>query len=340
MISPSSAESFSTTKKTVTERPVLSKKSDDKFETTLLLPVGACCIAEGGLRTKGLFKRNDVDTPLMTVITVVYNGAAHLEKTILSVLNQTYDNVEFVVVDGGSTDGTLDIIRKYDHAIDYWVSEKDAGIYDAMNKGIRLAAGEWINFMNSGDLFYENTTMDRVVPNLELGLAIVYGDVETVSDRYSANVKKASFPVSVKNLVMKMPICHQSMFVRLRSFKHIGLFDTGYKICADHDWLVKALLHGNQSKYLPQCMALCNVDGVSSTSIFQRKRERLTIALEHFDDLKPKIYLMAFVSFAKAPFNFCLSKLNLLGVHRRFKPMKTIRATVNSKSASGGKGLS
>jgi hypothetical protein len=171
------------------------------------------------------------------------------------------------------------------------------------------------------------------VPNLELGLDIVYGDVETVSDRYSANVKKASFPVRAQDLLMKMPICHQSMFVRLSSLKHIGLFDTIYKICADHDWLVKALLNGHQLKYLPQCMALINVDGVSSTSIFQRKRERLAIALVHFDDLKPKIYLMAFVSFAKAPFNFCLSKLNLLGVHRRFKPMKTIRAAVNSKSA-------
>jgi len=324
MIPPSSAESFSTTKKTVTERPILSKSADDKFETSLVLPVSASRIAEGGLRTKGLFKRNDADRPLVTVITVVYNSAAHLEMTILSMLNQTFDNVEFIVIDGGSTDATLDIIRKYDHAIDYWVSEKDAGIYDAMNKGIRLATGDWLNFMNAGDLFYENTTLARVVAKLASDLAIVYGDVENVYSNHSVNVKDTSFPVTVQNFVMKMPICHQATFVRLSSFKRMGLYDTAYKICADHDWLVRALLQGDQSKYLPQCMALINMDGVSATSIFQRKRERVAIALKYFDALKPKIYWMACISFAKYPFTFCLSKLDLIGIHHRLKRLKTI----------------
>ena len=322
------AESFSTTKKAVTERPPLSKNPEDKFETTLMLPLSASREGEGGLRTRGLFKQHDTNKPLITVITVVFNGAMHIEKTVLSVLNQVYDNIEYIVVDGGSTDGTLDIIRKYDLAIDYWVSEKDAGIYDAMNKGLRLATGEWINFMNAGDLFYKNTTLDRVASKLEVDLAIVYGDVETFSNGHQINVRENSCPVTEKNLVMKMPICHQSMFVTLQSFKHIGLFDTNYKICADHDWLIKAVLAGQQASYVKECIALCNIDGVSSTSIFQRKRERLAIALIHFDTLKPKIYLMAMVSFIKAPFTFCLSKLNLIGIHKR---SNTIKKIVRSK---------
>jgi glycosyltransferase involved in cell wall biosynthesis len=302
---------------------VLSNKSDDKFETSLFLSPSLITDA-GGLRTKGLFKKNEPNRPLVTIITVVFNGAEDLEKTILSVLNQSYDNVEYIVVDGGSTDGTLDIIRKYDHAIDYWISEKDAGIYDAMNTGIQLATGNWVNFMNSGDSFYESTTLNSIALQLESNQQIVFGDVETFSKRHQFNVRKISGPVSIQNLVMKMPICHQSMFVTLQSFKHIGLFDTNYKICADHDWLLKALLAGHQASYVNECIALCNLDGVSSTSIFQRKRERLAIALIHFDTSKPKIYFMVIVSFIKAPFTYCLSKLNLIGVGHRVKPTKKI----------------
>jgi glycosyltransferase involved in cell wall biosynthesis len=323
MISYSSYEAFSTTRKAVTARPVLSNKSDDKFETSLFLSPSLISDA-GGLRTKGLFKKNEPNRPLVTIITVVFDGAEDLEKTLLSVLNQSYDNVEYIVVDGGSTDGTLDIVRKYDHAIDYWISEKDGGIYDAMNKGIRLATGNWVNFMNSGDLFYENTTLDKIEFKYRPNFSILYGDIQTFSKKHQFNIRKVSGSVSVQNLVMKMPICHQSMFVTLQSFKHIGLFDTNYKICADHDWLIKALLAGQQASYVNKCIALCNLDGVSSTSIFQRKRERLAIALIHFDTLKPKIYFTAMVSFIKAPFTFCLSKLNLIGVGHRFKTTKKI----------------
>ena len=301
------------------------KKSDEKFETILISPMGLGSPKEGGLRTKGSSNKNDANRPLVTVITVVFNGAAHLEKTMLSVLNQINDNVEYIIVDGGSTDGTLDIIRKYDLEIDYWVSEKDSGIYDAMNKGVRLATGKWINFMNCGDLFYENKTIDKIMFNLGSNLAIVYGDVETFSNRHKINVRLNSCPVTEKNFVMKMPINHQSMFVTLQSFKKIGLFDTKYKICADQDWLIKALLAGHQSKYIQECVALINTDGVSSTSIFQRKRERLAIALEHFGTLKPKIYFMALVSFIKAPFTFCFSKLNLIGMLHRLNTVKNIQ---------------
>jgi glycosyltransferase involved in cell wall biosynthesis len=93
------------------------------------------------------------DKPTISVITVTYNAEKTLENTILSVINQTFGDIEYIIVDGGSTDSTLDIIRKYEKKISFWISESDAGIYDAMNKGIKMANGVWINFMNSGDLF-------------------------------------------------------------------------------------------------------------------------------------------------------------------------------------------
>lgn len=92
--------------------------------------------------------KNDIK-PLITVITAVYNGEAYLEKTILSVINQTYENVEYIIIDGGSTDGTIDIIKKCESKINYWISEADNGIYNAMNKSIKLATSDWINFINA-----------------------------------------------------------------------------------------------------------------------------------------------------------------------------------------------
>lgn len=92
---------------------------------------------------------------LISVVTVSYNAVATIEQTLLSVINQTYPNIEYIIIDGGSTDGTVDIIKKYADEIVYWISEPDKGIYDAMNKGIKKANGEWINFINAGDSYYD-----------------------------------------------------------------------------------------------------------------------------------------------------------------------------------------
>lgn len=111
----------------------------------------------GGLRQSGVYQEDADEMPLFSVITVCYNAVNVLESTINSILLQNYKNIEYIIIDGGSSDGTLDIIRKYEDRIHYWISEPDNGIYDAMNKGIRLAGGRWINFMNAGDrLLYLN----------------------------------------------------------------------------------------------------------------------------------------------------------------------------------------
>ena len=138
------------------EQLIASRKIKDEFSTRLFLKKDKNLKLEGGLRIKNCFKYNSFNKPLVTVITVVYNGDKDLEETILSVLKQPYDNIEFIIIDGNSTDNSIKIIKKYDKVLDYWLSEKDIGIYDAMNKGCSLALGSALIFLNSGDKFVGN----------------------------------------------------------------------------------------------------------------------------------------------------------------------------------------
>ena len=149
-------ENYSTTKLLTTVEPLL----DSKLRTTLFLPKGKERQGEGGLRTQGYFKNSYDDKPLVTIVTVVFNGERYLEETIKSVINQSYDNVEYIIIDGGSTDGTLDIIKKYENQIDYWVSEKDAGMYNALNKGFSCAQGDYLGWINSDDTLFPNALKD------------------------------------------------------------------------------------------------------------------------------------------------------------------------------------
>lgn len=187
----------------------------------------------GGLRTKGIHKKSEPEKPLVTVVTVVFNGEKTLEQTIQSVVNQTYVNVEYIIIDGASTDGTLDIIKKYENKIDYWQSEPDKGIYDAMNKGIDFAKGEWINFMNSGDEFYEKSTIEKIAKNLlNFNIDVIYGNVITKW----AWGKELSYPLKKDKI---MPFCHQSCFTKSYLLKDLH-FDTKYKICADRNFYYQA----------------------------------------------------------------------------------------------------
>jgi glycosyltransferase involved in cell wall biosynthesis len=124
-------------------------------------------VREGGLRSRGEGREPGGGRPLLSVITVVLNGAQFLEQTVRSVVGQSGADIEYLIIDGGSGDGTLEIIGRYEDAVDYWLSEPDRGIYDAMNKGVSLARGEWINFMNAGDIFCEASTVERVFSEVQ-----------------------------------------------------------------------------------------------------------------------------------------------------------------------------
>ena len=214
----------------------------------------------GGLRTRGITKKSTEEKPLITVVTVVYNGESTLEQTIQSVVNQTYDNVEYIIIDGASTDGTLDIIKKYEDKIDYWQSEPDKGIYDAMNKGIRLASGIWINFMNAGDCFVNTEVLNSTFcQNNNSDFDILYGDACDENGEALISYKRIN---SLFFLRAKM-INHQSMFIK----KHILIehnYDLNYKIIADREQLIWAYKQGKRISYLNQKIAQFDTNGISS----------------------------------------------------------------------------
>jgi glycosyltransferase involved in cell wall biosynthesis len=223
---------------------------------------------DGGLRTKCHSKKTEEKGPLITVVTVVYNGEKFLEETILSVINQTYDNVEYIIIDGGSTDGTLDIIKKYEHAIDYWVSEKDKGIYDAMNKGIDLATGEWINFMNADDFFNSNTVLEKVsqaIIKSSEDKVILYGQLNLINSKNQvvANISNP-WHLAKKELISKLSIPHQSAFTSRNRISKVGKFNLNYMIAGDYDLTLRVLKNCEASFIDDVVIANMRIGGVSS----------------------------------------------------------------------------
>lgn len=176
-----------------------------------------------------------IECPPITVITVVLNGEAYIESTILSVINQTYRNLQYIVIDGGSTDRTVDIIKKYEDKIDYWSSEKDNGIYDAMNKGLSMASGRWVNFMNSGDVFYRPDTIENIFGRGKQTAMMVYGGVEI---SYT-DLIRIQWPGPLKNLWQGMQFCHQSVFIDIE-YHRSHPFNCSNKIAADLEFFYKA----------------------------------------------------------------------------------------------------
>lgn len=157
------------------------------------------------------------DKPLITVITVCYNAISDIEKTIQSVIHQLYSNIEYVIIDGGSVDGTVKIIEKYHDKISYWISESDKGIYDAMNKGVDKATGEWVCFMNAGDTFYSSNTILSVSDCFCHQYDIVYGKVNMVNRSYS----KLVTPATVPDKNNPMPFNHQAVFTKTDLLKRM-----------------------------------------------------------------------------------------------------------------------
>lgn len=248
---------------------------------------------EGGLRTEKFFKINDQfkikkkssssiyfdkKLPLITIITVVYNGEKFLEKTILSVINQTYSNIEYIIIDGGSTDHTLDIIRKYEHAIDYWISEIDEGIYHAMNKGIDLATGKWLNFMNADDHFVHADVIRSI--NLDDKFEFIYGNIIIKDEDYE--IRRGS-EVNSKIPIYKSLCYHQAVFAKKNLYIKFDSFRTDLKIASDYDFFVKVFNNKISVKYVDCCVAVMRVGGVSSKFITASLNEKLKIIKENYD---------------------------------------------------------
>jgi len=216
----------STTRRVSTEKPAPIQGHDDKFKKFLFLPKSDGRKSEGGLRCHNYFKASTSESPLISVITVVFNGKQCLERSIKSVINQSYDNVEYIIIDGGSTDGTLDILYRYESSIDYWVSERDSGIYDAMNKGINLSTGKWIYFLGADDSLVPRV-LEKVHALLKDDETVYYGNVRFVPDEDIYDGMFDKYKLLMKN------ICHQAMFFPRSVFK-TNRYSTQYKYLSDY----------------------------------------------------------------------------------------------------------
>jgi len=177
--------------------------------------------------------------PKLSVVTIVYNNVRDIERTVLSVLNQTYANIEYLLIDGASTDGTLEILKKYEGRLGKLISEKDKGIYDAMNKGLALASGDYILFMNSGDEFYATDTVEKVFA-AAADADIYYGETEMYDEDWKSlgqRRHKAPETFTWKDFKHGMSISHQAIYIR-RSLTEP--YDPQYKLSADIDWIIKS----------------------------------------------------------------------------------------------------
>ena len=176
-----------------------------------------------------------MNKPLISIITVTFNAEKVLEETILSVIDQKYANIEHIIIDGGSTDGTLDIIRKYDSHISFWISEPDNGLYDAMNKGIKVAKGDWLNFLNAGDN-YSSMDVLKDLFSTPVDSTLVYGDINIVFPDNTTKYHKAVELQSDKSIMHGMLVCHQAIFYH----KSIIIpYDSALKLKAEWKHLVE-----------------------------------------------------------------------------------------------------
>jgi glycosyltransferase involved in cell wall biosynthesis len=201
----------------------------------------------------------------VSIITVTFNSEKYLEETLLSIFSQSYSDIESIVIDGKSTDGTLSILKKYQNKITY-ICEPDTGIYDAMNKGIELATGDIIGILNSDDVLFDNEIINKVVYSFSSDVDCVYGNVILVneSDKIVRNYSSANFKLKDFEFGHMPP--HPSFYVRKEAFQNYGLYNTSFRISSDYDLLLRFLyIHKLKSKYLGFIVVKMRDGGISSS---------------------------------------------------------------------------
>jgi len=233
--------------------------------------------------------------PILSVITVVYNNAADIERTLLSVLNQTYKNIEYIVIDGRSTDGTLQIIEKYKDRIAMLISEKDKGIYDAMNKGLDVATGDYVLFMNSADEFYSADTVANVFASAT-DADIYYGETEMIGENgKSLGQRRHVAPVKFtwKSFKYGMSVSHQAIYIK-RSL--VEPYDPKYQLSADIDWILRAAKKAKLIVNVNQYVAKYKVGGMSKQKHRQSLAERFDI-MKRYYGLVPTLFNHTIIAF-------------------------------------------
>ncbi len=217
--------------------------------------------------------------PKISVITISYNAEKTIEDTINSVLSQNYNNLEYIIIDGGSTDKTVEIIKKYESKITYWVSEKDNGISDAFNKGIKVATGDIVGIINSDDQYLPGA-LKAIANNYEenidvyRGIELLYDSLNDVQYEYKPSMKFRVIPI-------KINVTHSATFVSKKAYEKYGVFDTNFKIAMDLDLLRRFYWKGAKFKKVDFVLSRFNSGGISTMDVEKGDKEREEIVLKN-----------------------------------------------------------
>jgi len=205
----------------------------------------------------------------ITVITVAYNMSNSIENTIFSVASQNYDDVEHIIVDGGSTDGTREIIERHADKLSAWISEPDQGVYDAMNKGIAMATGDVIGFLNADDIYAHKNVLSHAAATFGKGIEACYADLVYVRDDLEIAVRYyRSRRFAPERLVYGWMPAHPTLFLRHEVFEQYGEFKTNYKIAADFELCARLFgKHGVTARYVPEVWVKMRMGGISTQGI-------------------------------------------------------------------------
>lgn len=210
-------------------------------------------------------KQKGVDI-LLAIITINLNNAEGLEKTIISILNQSFKDYELIIIDGKSTDNSVDIIKKYEKEISCWISEPDTGIYNAMNKGILKAKGKYCFFLNSGDCLYNNTTLQSIFQD-NLNADIVFGNLKVINPDKSIETIYGKPNLTFMDLFLSNVVKHQSSFIRTQIFYKYGFYNENNKIVSDWEFFMKVLgFHNVSYRYVNTAVAYFDNNGISNHS--------------------------------------------------------------------------
>jgi glycosyltransferase involved in cell wall biosynthesis len=223
-------------------------------------------------------------TPLISIITVVYNSRQFLESTIQSIATQESTNFEYIIIDGGSTDGTLDIIKRHSDVVDHWISEPDKGLYDAMNKGLKAAKGEYVWFINSGDKIYEDNTISLIesMVNQHVKPDVIYGETLIIdTEGREIGMRRLSTPETLtwEKLIDGLVVCHQSIIIK-RSIA--PFYNLKFKISADYDWVLTSLRKAKVIENSRLILSRYLDNGMSKNNIPRALKERFQVMRKNF----------------------------------------------------------
>lgn len=270
------------------------------------------------MRVRGGEKKRRGTGPLVSIITVVRNNASGLGATVSAVLEQTYPDIEYFVIDGGSTDGTVDVLRRFDDRIDYWLSERDTGLYDAMNKGIALVRDRdaYILFANSGDMLASPDAVESLVSESH-GKDFVYAQERLTDGEIAAVV---GHEVSLGTLATDN-ICHAAAMVRKSVFDTVGSFDLRYRIVADYDFFVRCFAHPVETRFVKRVIAEVGMFGLSETNFMMLFRERLDVLRRHYRGFS-RMRAVARIYCLGIPRHFFRARLRRLGLLSFWRAVK------------------